>query len=87
MIVHLHEGQVMLVDAPAGSKVYRPVPALYDLVGGAELEELLKVPDGGGGFHRIPLSLVAEAARKGLYGLRALLAEVGGPQDRRQYPA
>ena len=75
MIVRMHdEGRVMLVEAPAGSKVYRPAPVLYDLVGGAH-SELLKVPDGGGGFHRIPRSLLVEAARRGLYGLRLVRAE------------
>jgi hypothetical protein len=88
MLVRMHDGgHVMLVEAPAGSKVYCPVPALYDLVGRAELEQLLKIPDGGGGFHRIPQSLVAESARRGLYGLRMVSAGEetgvadGGPRE------
>lgn len=76
MIVRIHDGgRTLLVEAPDGSRSYRPAPPLYDLVGGAALEELLKVPDGRGGFHRIPRSLVVGAARKGLYGLRIVRAD------------
>jgi hypothetical protein len=43
-------------------------------VDGDELDELLKVPDARGGYHRIPRPLVIQAARRGLYGLRFVLA-------------